>query len=460
MDGWDDQIRAALALIDTSFAAEQVARGWAGMSAAIVLDQTTIWSNSYGHANIADQIPATSRTLYSIASITKLFTVTMLMQLRDAGKVQLDDPVGRYDPTFIVPPLFPTTRPITFRHLASHTAGLQKDFPFPISDTQVIPPIDDLLATLPAMPPVAPPMVMFKYSNIGMACLGHALERIADQPYPEYVLERITRPLGMADSRFAIDDESRSLVAVGYTPPRHDRTPQLAPYFPNYNIGGLVATGGLYASVEDIARFMAMQFRDGPPGDAQVLDGMTIREMHAPVMLRGSWEGAVGLGWWLGRVAGETWIGHGGDHSGFNADIKLIPSQKLGIAVFANTNGDPGALTTAALEVLVPVVRRTQRCKASAASGIPTRELDKYVGDYGERDTRRGMLEVRLIDGELVGHERDTSGESVIFELIEGNSFRMRGGFLTGECVSFEEDEKGRVTRLRYNAFARPRTSP
>jgi CubicO group peptidase (beta-lactamase class C family) len=447
----DTQIQAALALVDAYLGAERAARGWAGLSAAVVLDQEIIWSNGYGYTNIERQIAATPRSRYSIASITKLFTVTMLMQLRDAGALHLDDPVAAYDPAFAIRSAFPTTRPITFRQLASHTAGLQKDFPFPYWDTQVIPPIDELLATLPAMAPVFPPMTLFKYSNVGMACLGHALARIAGQPYTDYVMERIVRPLGMGGTTFTITEAMEPELALGYTPVVRGETPERAPYFPDYDIGGLAATGGLYSSVEEIARFIALQFRDGPPGGGQILDGATLREMHAPVMLRDGWERAIGLGWWLARVAGETSIGHPGDHSGFNAEIRLIPAQKLGIALFINSNGDLGAVTTKALEMLAPVVRHSAAHATAMTTPPAPAAWRRYTGQYGS-------FEVAIVDGKLIGRSWETPGEVVTFEPVAEHLFRMRGGFLTGENVRFEVDESGRVARIRYNGFARERT--
>jgi len=444
------EIRTAFALLDTELRAECVHRKWAGMSAAVVLDQQIAWSNGYGFANVEERTPATPRTFYSIASITKLFTVTMLMQLRDAGQVQLDEPVARYDPTFTVPCPFATTRPITFRHLASHTAGLPKDFPFPYWDTQVIPPIDALLATLPDMVPVFPPMARFKYSNIGMACLGHALEQIAGQPYTEYVLEHIVRPLGMARTDFAVNEAVRADLALGYQSATAGAAPQRAPYFPDYDIGGLAATGGLYSSVEDLARFIMQQFRDGPPGGGQILDGATLREMHAPVMLRDGWAGAIGLGWWLWQVAGETVIGHPGDHSGFNTEIRLIPELKLGLAVCINSNGDLGAVAKRACELLAPVIRQTGEHVRQARGDVPP-EWEKYTGKYG-------AFEVAIERGELIGRSWEAPGERVVFEPVFAGAFRMRGGFLTGERVTFEEDATGRVTRMRYNAFTRQRS--
>ena len=452
----NSQVHAALALVDAYLEAERIAHGWAGLSAAVILDQSLIWSAGHGHANVEARTPATPDTLYSVASVTKLFTVTMLMQLRDAGRVQLDDPVAQYDPTFVVRSPFPTSRPITFRHLASHTSGLPKDFPFAYWDDDVIPPIDALLATLPEIEPAFPPMTAFKYCNIGMACLGHALELIAGQPYLEYVTEHILRPLGMDHATFVVTDSVANDLALGYMAAPQDMAPTRARYFPGYNIGGLVATGGLYTSVTEIARFMALQFRDGPVGGAQILDGTTLREMHAPVLMRDTWERAVGLGWLRDRVAGETTIGHPGDHSGFTAEICLVPDLKIGLAIFINSNGNLAQVTRDVGTMLFPVVRSVIEAERRSQQPPAPSAWNRYVGTFST-PSMNGPLEIRLIGGVLTGHSRDLSGEIVTFDPVAESVFRQRGGFLNGERVVFEADEDGQIIRMRYNGFTRSR---
>ena len=145
-----------------------------------------------------------------------------------------------------------------------------------------------------------------EYSNLGVALLGHVLARVAGQPYPDYVAARILRPLGMAASGFAVSAALRPHLAVGYRRLRGAGPPEPAPFFVGHDLGGLAPAGGLFASVADLARFLALQFRDGPAGDAPILAGGSLRQMRAPVWLLPDGRRAIGLGWWLGRAAGET----------------------------------------------------------------------------------------------------------------------------------------------------------
>jgi CubicO group peptidase (beta-lactamase class C family) len=121
-----------LALIEMYLESEQESQNIPGLSAGIVYDQEILWAKGFGYANLEERIPATIGTLYRIGSVTKIFTAVMLMQLRDKGHLQLDDPVARYLPEFT---RLRTDIPITFRHLVSHTSGLP-----------TMPPIEELTA--------------------------------------------------------------------------------------------------------------------------------------------------------------------------------------------------------------------------------------------------------------------------------------------------------------------------
>lgn len=454
LDRADPEVAAGLAWLEAYLEAQRRERGLVGLSAALVSDQELLWARGFGHADAAARRPATPQTVYSVASITKVFTATMLLQLRDAGRLHLDDPIARHDPALQIPAPFPDPPPITFRHLASHTAGLEKDFPLPYWDTLEAPPIADLLASLPRAERLWPPLTAFKYSNLGMALLGHALARVAGQPYPDYVAARILRPLGMGGSGFALSAAMRPHLAVGYRRLRGAGPPVPAPFFARHELGGLAPAGGLYASVADMARFMALQFRDGPAGGEQVLAGASLREMRAPVWLLPDWQRAIGLGWWLGRAAGETSIGHAGDHPGFDCEIRLLPALKLGLAVFVNTDTETAPLLEAALAVLVPIARRAEERGTAAVTTPPRPDWRRYVGHYAGR---MSTLDVTLTAAGLAGRfaisPADETPDHVALDFVDEYVFRMRGGSLDGERIVFELDAAGRIARARLNGF-------
>ena len=121
------EVDAAFKVLDAWIKATMRNREQPGLSIGIVHDQDLIWAQGYGFADLADKVPATPSTLYRIASISKLFTTTAIMQLRDAGKLQLDDPVAKHLSWFKITNLYPEGATVTIRHLLTHTSGLPRE---------------------------------------------------------------------------------------------------------------------------------------------------------------------------------------------------------------------------------------------------------------------------------------------------------------------------------------------
>jgi CubicO group peptidase (beta-lactamase class C family) len=234
-----------------------VEQGLPGCSAAVVFDQEIIWSKGFGFADLEKKTPSTTQTLYRVGSITKLFTATMLMQLRDAGKLQLDDPIEKYLPAFKLKSRFANTRPPTFREVVAHLGGIPREAPLDYWYTQKFPTIEDIMASLDQTELILPPMSEFKYSNLGIAVLGHALETIAGQPYRDYVKQNILEPLGMQASDFELNSETEKQMATGYA-----LEPGQAPQAVGRpSISGFIYAGQLISSVSEMAAFISLQFR-------------------------------------------------------------------------------------------------------------------------------------------------------------------------------------------------------
>lgn len=127
----DPRVRAGLDLLQAWIESQRAYRGLPALSIGVVHDQEIVWAAGFGAADPARGVPATADTLYRIASITKLFTATSILQLRDAGRLQLDDPVDRHVPWFAVKSRHDDAPPITIRHLITHTSGLPREAAFP-----------------------------------------------------------------------------------------------------------------------------------------------------------------------------------------------------------------------------------------------------------------------------------------------------------------------------------------
>lgn len=418
-----------------------------GMSAAVVYDQEILWAKGFGYANLDKQTPADTETVYNIASVTKIFTATMLMKLRDAGKLSLDDAIEDYLPEFSTKSQFNDPRPSTFRQMIAHVAGLPRE---PEGKTgEAWPPVDVFLENLRDIDLIFPPYTESKYSNLGISIIGHALSRVAGQPYRDYVVEHIFLPLGMECSGWELTDEMKAHLAVGYAALENDQPRQIAAH---YELGEAGApAGGVYTTVADLARFMSLQFREGPAGGTQILGSTTLREMRAPVFVNRDWSGGFGIGWYLGRVAGYPTAEHGGGQSGYAAKIHLVPELKLGFAICINQIADQHRISYTALELLVPVFD-------SILSEAMFRPLppgaEKLTGVYVE-ETGAATIEV-IIEGKRLFivqlHEGVNVGQ---WEAMpeDGYVFRMMGGPLSGELASFRLGLTGEATSVTCGGY-------
>jgi CubicO group peptidase (beta-lactamase class C family) len=188
----------ALARFDRAIRAEMDTGASPGLAAAIVLDGETLWTASYGSADVAADRPVDRSSRFILGSISKLFTALAIVQLRDAGKLGLDDAVTRHLPWFT---LAGTPRPtLTLRELLLQLGGLPRE---PIGASwldRVMPTKEDLVRTMADEAPALPPETAWKYSNLGYAVLGLVVEAASGESYADYVAGHITRPLGMVDT--------------------------------------------------------------------------------------------------------------------------------------------------------------------------------------------------------------------------------------------------------------------
>lgn len=292
---------------------------------------------------------------------------------------------------------------------------------------------------------------LWKYSNLGIALLGHALGRVAGQPYETFVQEQILAPLGMRNSGFQVTAAMRSHLATGYVRHQVGRPQMVAP---EVDIEAFAPAGSLYSTAEDLARFIALQFRAGDEraGGAQVLRGSSIREMHTVQWMNPDWRSGWGIGFELERVADRVAVGHAGGIHGFSAHLMVVPVEKIGVAVLANTNADPEAFARKALELLIPVLQRAKTRTAPAdTSPPPPSEWQQYVGVY---EHLMGDVEIRLVQNRLVLSSPDAPPGAGVPLVPEGpHRFRMKGGFVSGESLVFERDAAGNVTRALVGPY-------
>jgi len=308
----------------------------AGAVVAVVKDSRVLFARGYGYADVAAKRPVSSDdTLFRVASVSKLFTWTAVMQLVEQGKLDLDRDVNQYL-DFQIPATYP--QPITLRHLMTHTSGLQMAFPdharWP--GTSLWPLREYLLKYLP--PRIFPPGDTPAYSNYGAALAGYIVQRVSGQPFEEYVAEHIFKPLGMPHSTFAqpLPAALKPLMSQGYglaSGPAGQF--YLSPGSPS---------GGLSTTAADMARFMLAHLQDGNLEEARILKPETAQMMHSRQFgLHPSMNG-MALGFVEGRYNDYRLIGHSGGLRSFSSQLYLVPSLHLGFFISQNSSGRGGPL--------------------------------------------------------------------------------------------------------------------
>jgi CubicO group peptidase (beta-lactamase class C family) len=449
------EVAATIQVLDAWIDATATAREEPGLSIGIVYDQDLIWAKGYGFADRDKRVPATASTLYRIASVSKLFTATAIMQLRDAGKLQLDDPVAKYLPWFRIRGTQRDAPAITIRHLLTHTSGLPRELPLPYWNDLKFPSREDVIRLAPELEAVFPPEVEYKYSNLALAIVGEIVAAVSGEPYPQYIEHHVLKPIGMRATRVSPDPTTPGL-AVGYRK-RVPGEPREAEDF--IDARGLTPAANLASSVEDLARFVALQFRDGPAGGPQVLKGSTLREMHRVQWLRPDWQSGQGLGFWIRHVGQQVRVGHDGAAPGYKSQIEMVPAEKFGVIVLINGyDADPLFYANQALDIVGPAVARAVEKPKPAPVADPA--WSAYVGTYTWKHVD---AQIMVLNGELTMIAPDASNPwdaRVRLTPVAPHTFKMVGGSNNGELLKFDVDTHGNATKFTAGSYYRIRKPP
>lgn len=324
----------------------------AGSVVAIVKDDRLLLAKGYGHADVADKLPVSPETtMFRIGSVTKLFTWTAIMQLEEAGRLDLNKDVNDYLTSIQIPPAF--GKPITVANLMTHSGGLEDRIIGLFSlDSGSMKPYGELFTyDLPER--VRPPGWVSSYSNHGVGVAGLVLENVSGMSWAEYVESNILEPLGMMNSTAhqPLPDSLQAQMSNGYSYEAGRFVEKPFEFVP------LGAAGGISASAVDMTKFAMAHLNLGAYPEGQILSEQTAKRMRSPLFqphpeLRG----------WLHGFADYTsndvfMYGHNGGTFWFFTEFVLVPEQNLGIFMSTNTAGGGqvnGALFKALLDRYFP----------------------------------------------------------------------------------------------------------
>ena len=421
------------------------------LSIGIVHDQELVWAHGFGHSDLDNRVAATADTRYRIASVTKLFTATAILILRDAGMLQLDDPVDRHLPWFDIRQRYPDAPPITIRHLLTHTAGLPREAAFPYWTHDSFPTRDQVREALPGQETAYPTETRWKYSNLALALAGEIVAAASGQAYEDFVQQRILAPLVMGDTLVRAPHPGDPRLAVGYGRPLPGSGRAVLGSAADFK--GITPAANMTSTVGDLAKFAMLQFRDGPAVGHQVLRGSTLREMQRVHWLDPDWKQGWGLGFRVMREHGATWIGHGGWAPGYRAQMLLCPADKTGVIVLSNAHDcDPVRYCDRAFRWVLPAV--VARATPDPRPATPDPGWQRYVGRYRDAwsDTQVLVHNGELVivdpsaDDPLETRATLTPVAEHTFRYESDNGFRSRG-----ELAVFEVDDADTVQRLKLD---------
>lgn len=298
-----------------------------GASVLVIRDGEPVLRRSYGMADLEAGIPATPRTNYRLASVSKQFTAAAVLLLAEDGVLHLDDPVRRW-----LPSLPETSVPVTLRHLLTHTAGLidYEDVMDPGDPRQVHD--ADVLRLLERQDRTYfVPGCGYRYSNSGYALLALVVERASGQRYADFLRMRIFVPLDMLDTvAYEAGISEVAHRAYGYSSGNGGwrRTDQ-------GTTSAVLGDGGIYSSIDDLARWDAALY------DERLLKADSLRQAFSPATATDDADVQYGFGW---RITGET-LWHSGETIGFRNVIVRYAQRHVSVVVLTNRDDpEPHAL--------------------------------------------------------------------------------------------------------------------
>jgi CubicO group peptidase (beta-lactamase class C family) len=308
----DPGVKNALGLLEVWVDAQLAYQHLPGISMAVVYDQELLWSRGFGVSDLDSEKPATPQTIYSICSISKLFTSIGVMQLYDEGRLRLDDQVADLLPWFNIGEAHKNSGPLTVRGILSHASGLprESDFPYWTGPEFQFPTREQIKARLSAQSTLYPAEQYFQYSNLGLTLAGELIPELSGQSYREYVKARILDPLELRDTTPEMPANQRGKrLATGYGALTREGT---RPKMPFFQARGIAPAAGYASTVEDLAKFASWQFRLLESGGEEVLKASTLREMQRVQWIDPDWKEGTsrGLGFWVRRQDNKNFVGH------------------------------------------------------------------------------------------------------------------------------------------------------
>jgi len=406
------------------------------VAAAVVRVGEVIWADAVGIAD-ADGTEATPDHQYRIGSITKTFTGVAIMQLREAGELELDDQLDAH-----LPDIEPGA--MTIRRMLAHASGLQREIPGNVWETMRFPTGEELVGLLPEAEMVLGPGERFHYSNLAFSLLGEVIARRSGLAYEQYVAERIIRPVGLKRTTF----EPAPPTAKPYFVDPYADTLHAEPMLDK--TGSVAAAGSLWSSARDLCGWAAF-LADPKP---EVLSQESIDAMASVQVMANNerWDAAYGLGLALARLGDRVFVGHSGGMPGFLSNVAVSRKERIGAVVFTNATAgvDPGEI---ALKLATTAIEQLPADPEPWSPGeAPPPELAGVVGRWWSEGSE---FLFRIHDGKLEARSLEAPDwiDWSVFDPLGDDRFRTLQGRERGELLRVVRDADGTPVRLYWATY-------
>lgn len=440
--------------LDGLITAELTRSNIAGAVVSVVQGGQVLLARGYGWADVARRIrPSPDTTLFRVASISKTFNATAVMQLVEQGRLDLDADVQQYL-DFELPKTFP--EPITLRHLLTHTAGFEESGKQLAADSgQSVELAEFMKGTTPRQ--MYRVGTVTAYSNYGADLAGYIVERVSGLPFEEYIRQRILEPLGMRYSSFAepLPPDLKPLVSREYATASDSAA--------EFEIIQGEPSGNLSSTAADMARFMTAHLNRGEAGGVRILADSTARYMATTQFRTHPAVNGMAVGFFEESRDGYRMIGHGGDLSRFHSHMLLLLDEGVGLFLSLNSSGSGSGLfgmreavidafmhryfpRQAPLEPLVTGDEATAAARRVTGSYQLSRRAEstlfKAVSlaiDLKVTANDDGSIQIPFLTG--------VNGRPIRWYPIGDLVYRTEDG---SQRLGFVTDERGRVTRIAF----------
>lgn len=444
-----------------------------GLAVAIVRDGALVYAKGFGVANVDTGAPVTADTLFNAGSTTKAFTAAGIAMLVDQKKLDWEAPVTDYLPGFRLGQngQYATT---SLRDMMSHRTGLARHDLLWYNNKDLS--LEALLARVPYLETFAPTRARYQYNNLMVMLAGHALERVSGISWEEFTTSAILRPLGMNRSNLTCADMDREgNAAVGHRL-RDGTAPYTIPRRPEDRIG---PAGALNSTVNDYAKWMALQLGKGSTGAMRLFSPAQSNTMWEPLISTGGApsnpelsRGFYGLGWRIDAYRGMTRIAHGGNLNGFASRVSLFPDKNIGIVAFTNLGASPlpGHVTLDMLDMLLglepanwsarSLARRDRVAVAGStdaagppriAATTPSRALSAFAGRFMHKGYGDMMIEAGPAGLSASYNAMPMTLEHWHYDVFNALPLRGEDADLRNTKFVFQADAAGRVASLTAN---------